>query len=79
MGPSVNQSSLALKGGIGIRAMADIAKLAGKDGSIYKKAAKLYLDAWERLASAGKTHQHLVQSYGDAESWMLAYNLFAEQ
>lgn len=79
MGPALNQSSLALKGGIGIRAMAEIAKLVGRDGEIYEKASALYLDAWEQLSTSRKKINHLVLSYGNETSWMLAYNLYAEQ
>jgi len=79
MGPAANQSSLALKGGIGIRAMAEIARLVNKDGDLFEKASKLYLEGWEKLSTSKSRDKHLLFSYGDTSSWMLGYNLYAEQ
>ncbi|KAK9895539.1 DUF1793-domain-containing protein [Cystobasidium minutum MCA 4210] len=79
MGPAVNQSSLALKGGIGIRAMAEIARLVDRNGTVFETAANLYFSAWEKLATSRKRSKHLVLSYEKGSSWMLAYNLYAEQ
>jgi hypothetical protein len=79
MGPAANQSSLALKGGIGIRAMAEIARLTNHDGTLFENAAKMYIEAWEKLATSKSRTKHLVLSYGKDASWMLAYNLYAEQ
>jgi hypothetical protein len=79
MGPAANQSSLALKGGIGIQAMAEIARLVGESGDRYANAAKLYITAWEKLATSRNHDRHLMLSYGNESSWMTAYNLYAEQ
>lgn len=79
MGPAGNRSSLALKGGIGIHAMAEISNLVGRDGSVFRQAAQLYMQAWEKLSTSTSIDKHLVFSYGHDSSWMLAYNLYAEQ
>lgn len=82
MGPITNSSSLALKGGIGIRAMADLAEGVGRDGRKYRKAAKRYIQAWEKLATS-KTDEngrkHLLLEYNKQDTWVLAYNLFADR
>ena len=82
MGPITNSSSLALKGGIGVRAMADLAEGAGRDGSEYRKAAKRYIAAWQKLATSETEEngrQHLMLEYNKQDTWVLAYNLFADR
>lgn len=91
MGPIANSSSLALKGGIGIYAMGEIADLAGRNGTSYRNIARRYIAAWRKLATASSTTKsgkhsnarpkakHLMLSYHQPESSMLAYNLYAEK
>ncbi|KAI0265444.1 DUF1793-domain-containing protein [Gloeopeniophorella convolvens] len=79
-GSLANQTNLAIKGIIGIRAMAQIANMLGDalQSQNYTIIATSYASQWENFAlSSDKTH--LTLSYGDDSSWGLAYNLFADK
>ncbi|ODA78533.1 hypothetical protein RJ55_05914 [Drechmeria coniospora] len=74
-----NQTNLALKGIIGIRAMADISELVGdrQDAHEYESVSRSFVVKWLEygLARDG-THAKLAYSwYG---SWTTLYNLFAD-
>jgi Domain of unknown function (DUF1793) len=74
-----NQTNLALKGIIGIRAMADLADIAGNDADAkyYRNISKTYISKWEEFAvSRDGTHPKL--SYTWYGSWTTIYNLFAD-
>lgn len=74
-----NQTNLALKGIVGIRAMADLSKLAGDDGDAqrYRDIASSYVEKWLGYGlSRDKTHAKL--SYTWYGSWTTLYNLFAD-
>jgi hypothetical protein len=120
MGPITNSSSLALKGGIGIYAMGELADLVGRDGTIYRTAGQEYIMKWRRFATSAShsrnavsdesnkkkkkrknkkdkdkkkkkkkkkkkqphrdpVPKHLLLSYDEQDTWMLAYNLYAEK
>ncbi|KAM5543283.1 hypothetical protein V8D89_003157 [Ganoderma adspersum] len=79
-GSLANQTNLAIKGIIGIQAMAEIAKLNGDDAkaSNYSLIAASYVQKWQKLAVSADG-SHLTLSYGDSNSWGLAYNLYADK
>ncbi|KAI1319187.1 DUF1793-domain-containing protein [Xylariaceae sp. FL0255] len=74
-----NQTNLALKGIIGIKAMSDIAAIAGEesDAKRYGKIADEYIEKWQDYGlSRDKTHAKLAYTwYG---SWTTLYNLYAD-
>ncbi|KAL7625591.1 hypothetical protein AAE478_004811 [Parahypoxylon ruwenzoriense] len=74
-----NQTNLALKGIIGIKAMSEIANVAGKDAESkwYSNVADEYIDKWQDFGlSRDKTHAKLAYTwYG---SWTTLYNIFAD-
>lgn len=74
-----NQTNLALKGIIGIRAMSEIADLLGEteDASYYRDTADEYIAKWQEYGiSRDKTHAKLAYTwYG---SWTTIYNLYAD-
>ncbi|VDC02380.1 unnamed protein product [Peniophora sp. CBMAI 1063] len=79
-GSLANQTNLAIKGIIGIRAQAEIESLLGNSAtsSNYSSIASSYVSQWQNLAlSSDKTH--LTLSYGDSNSWGIAYNLYADK
>ncbi|KAJ5248318.1 hypothetical protein N7497_008379 [Penicillium chrysogenum] len=80
-GPLANQTNLALKGMIGIQAMAVIANMTGHtaDAADYSRIAKDYITQWQDLAIAkGANPPRTTLSYGDTASHGLLYNLFAD-
>ncbi|KAI8964877.1 DUF1793-domain-containing protein [Daldinia sp. FL1419] len=74
-----NQTNLALKGIIGIKAMSEIANVVGEtaDSKWYSNVADEYIDKWQDFGlSRDKTHAKLAYTwYG---SWTTIYNLFAD-
>ncbi|KAI1098532.1 DUF1793-domain-containing protein [Jackrogersella minutella] len=74
-----NQTNLALKGIIGIKAMSEIANVVGKeaDSVWYSKVADKYIDKWQGFGlSKDKTHAKLAYTWHG--SWTTLYNLFAD-
>ncbi|KAF8595372.1 DUF1793-domain-containing protein [Ceratobasidium sp. AG-I] len=78
-GHLANQTNLAIKGIIGIRAMSEIATILGKtdDATKYKDIATSYVSKWQKLAASNEGH--LVLNYGSPSSWGMAYNLYADK
>jgi hypothetical protein len=74
-----NQTNLALKGIIGIRAMSELSELMGEmdDAKYYRNISDVYIKKWEEYGkSRDGTHAKLAYTwYG---SWMTIYNLFAD-
>ncbi|KAK2045286.1 DUF1793-domain-containing protein [Colletotrichum somersetense] len=74
-----NQTNLALKGIIGVKAMAEIANVLGKtdDSKYYTDIASEYIDKWQDFGiSRDGTHAKLAYTwYG---SWTTIYNLYAD-
>jgi hypothetical protein len=74
-----NQTNLALKGIIGIKAMSEIADLVGNDADAkhYRSIAAEYIDKWQEYGiSRDQTHAKLAYTwYG---SWTTIYNLYAD-
>ncbi|KAI0770848.1 DUF1793-domain-containing protein [Irpex lacteus] len=79
-GSLANQTNLAIKGIIGIKAMAAIADLVGDSArsSNYSNIASSYVQQWQKFATSS-TVKHLTLSYGDDSSWGLTYNLYADK
>ncbi|KAI1172303.1 DUF1793-domain-containing protein [Nemania sp. FL0916] len=74
-----NQTNLALKGIIGIKAMSGIAEMVGEDNDAkhYGRIADEYVEKWQEYGlSRDKTHAKLAYTwYG---SWTTLYNIFAD-
>lgn len=79
-GTLVNQTNLAIKGIVGIGAMAKIADLVGDDtkSNNYSSIASDYVSQWQNMAFSDDKN-HLTLSYGDSSSWGLSYNLYADK
>ncbi|ORY71741.1 uncharacterized protein BCR38DRAFT_328936 [Pseudomassariella vexata] len=74
-----NQTNLALKGIVGIRAMSDMANLVGDtaDAAKYRRIADDYIAKWQDYGiSRDQTHAKL--SYTWQGSWTTLYNLYAD-
>ena len=73
------QTNLALKGIIGIKAMAGIAEIANQkeDVEIFNNISRTYIAKWEQYGiSRDKTHAKVAYNwYG---SWTTTYNLYAD-
>ncbi|KIV80017.1 hypothetical protein PV11_07551 [Exophiala sideris] len=73
------QTNLALKGIIGIKAMAGLAKITDnhEDYKTYNNISKVYIAKWEEYGiSRDKTHAKL--AYDWFGSWTTTYNLYAD-
>lgn len=78
-GTLANQTNLALKGIIGLKAMSEISRLTGNADS-FGTTAEDYLAKWQTYAINNDTAvPHTTLSYGDADSHGLLYNLYADK
>jgi hypothetical protein len=80
-GSLVNQTNLALKGIIGIEAMARIASVTGNSAQAlnYTKISHAYMEQWQTLGIAhDATPPHATLSYGRNETHGLLYNVYAD-
>jgi len=75
-----NMTNLAVKGIIGVRAMAGISQALGKDddAAAFTNAASTLASSWQSLALS-QDGSHLVAAYGNDQSWTLPYNLYADR
>ncbi|KAI9447112.1 hypothetical protein BJY52DRAFT_375069 [Lactarius psammicola] len=73
-----NQTNLAIKGIIAIKAMSNMSSIVNQAADVdkYSRAAVSLYAQWKSLALA--SNQHLLATYGQADSWTLGYNLFAD-
>lgn len=81
-GSAANQTNLAIKGIIGIEAMAQIANRTGNivDGQNYTRIAHDYITRWQKLAiNYNANPPHTTFQYGNASSYGLLYNLFPDR
>ncbi|KAH9017578.1 hypothetical protein EDB85DRAFT_2076084 [Lactarius pseudohatsudake] len=71
-------TNLAIKGIIAIEAMSKMSSVVKQtaDADKYSNTAARLYSQWKSLALA--SDQHLVATYGEAVSWTLGYNLFAD-
>ncbi|KAE9368523.1 DUF1793-domain-containing protein [Stipitochalara longipes BDJ] len=77
-----NQTNLALKGIIGIEAMASIANLTGQadDGAKYSNISHTYVSKWQSLGIAfNATPPHTTLSYNQNDTHGLVYNLYSDR
>ncbi|KLO07712.1 DUF1793-domain-containing protein [Schizopora paradoxa] len=76
----VNQTNLALKGVIGIGAMAKISDYLKEsdDASIYSSKAESYIQQWQSMAIS-QNQTRLLASFGNEDSTGLMYNLYADK
>jgi len=80
--PHRNQTNLALKGILGIEAMAQIANRTGHSaaGANYSSIAHDYITKWQTLGFAlDAKPPHATLSYGQNSTWGLLYNLFMDK
>ena len=78
-GTLANQTNLALKGIIGLRAMSEIAKLTANEDK-YGATAQDYLNQWKGFGiNDDADTAHTTLSYGDNASHGLLYNLYADR
>ncbi|KAI0375561.1 DUF1793-domain-containing protein [Pilatotrama ljubarskyi] len=79
-GQLANQTNLAIKGIVGIKAMSEIAAIAGDSAksSSYSSTAEQLAQQWQKLAMASDG-SHLTLAYGNSSSWGLTYNLYADK
>ncbi|EKD21070.1 uncharacterized protein L3040_000892 [Drepanopeziza brunnea f. sp. 'multigermtubi'] len=75
-----NQTNLALKGIIGIRAMSEIAELVGEaeDAKFYRNVSETYIKIWEEDYAISSDGTHAKLAYTWFGSWTTLYNLFAD-
>lgn len=73
------QTNLALKGIIGINAMADLADIIGKDvdASYFRNISTTYVEKWEEYGMS-RNGMYATLSYDWYGSWTTLYNLFAD-
>jgi len=80
-GSLANQTNLALKGIIGINAMAVIANMTGHaaDGANYTALAQSYISQWQGFGIARDANPpHTTLAYGQNDTHGLLYNLWAD-
>lgn len=79
-GHLANQTNLAIKGIVGIGAMAQIASLLGDEekASNYSAIAASYVTQWQQYAMS-TSGDHLTLQYGESDTWGLSYNLFGDK
>ena len=80
-GPAANQTNLAIKGIIGIGAMAKIANLTGNtaDGANYTNIATSYIPQWIGFCNDTTANPpHTEFNYNNESSYSLLYNIFGD-
>jgi len=75
-----NQTNLALKGIIGIRAMSEISELVGEtaDAKYYRNISEAYVKQWQEEFAISRDGTHAKLAYTWFGSWTTLYNLFAD-
>jgi len=75
-----NQTNLALKGIIGIRAMSEIAEVVGEteDAKYYRNVSETYIKKWQEDFAISRDGTHAKLAYTWFGSWTTLYNLFAD-
>ncbi|KAI0267828.1 hypothetical protein BC834DRAFT_60087 [Gloeopeniophorella convolvens] len=74
-----NQTNLAVKGIIALKAMSVMSASAGveSDSSKFSSVATSYINQWKELALG--SDNHVLAQYGNESSWSLAYNMFVDK
>ncbi|KAI9721680.1 MAG: hypothetical protein M1828_005048 [Chrysothrix sp. TS-e1954] len=81
-GALANQTNLAIKGIIGIQAMAQIANRTGhaEDGANYTNIAQSYVTQWQSLGiNTAANPPHATLAYGMNDTHGLLYNVFGDK
>ncbi|OKL58620.1 hypothetical protein UA08_06168 [Talaromyces atroroseus] len=81
-GSLANQTNLAVKGMIGIKAMSVIASATGDSSSAsnYSSIASDYITQWQTLGiNSAANPPHATLAYGSDDTWGLLYNLFGDK
>lgn len=80
LGSLENQTNLAIKGIVGLQAMAEIADVAGNSGDAanFSAISTSYYQSWEELA-IDPTGTHTVLAYQWRSSWGLLYNSYPDK
>jgi hypothetical protein len=75
-----NQTNLALKGIIGIRAMSELSELVGEkeDAKYYLEVSERYIKRWHDEFAISRDGTHAKLAYTWYGSWTTLYNLFAD-
>ncbi|KAH9927248.1 uncharacterized protein B0H18DRAFT_1084773 [Fomitopsis serialis] len=79
-GPLANQPNLAIKGIIGVKAMAEMVELAGNASAAadYSATASSYVSQWQEL-SAASNGEHLTLAVWDVLVSDITYNMYADK
>lgn len=78
-GSLANQTNLALKGIIALKAMGEIGSLTGNNLS-YGDTADAYLPQWVAYGlNNASSPPHTMLDYNDPDSWGILYNLYADR
>ncbi|EAQ84675.1 hypothetical protein CHGG_08689 [Chaetomium globosum CBS 148.51] len=78
-GTLANQTNLAIKGIIGLKAMSQIAQLTNNDDA-FGEVADRYLEGWKGFGINSQANPpHTTLSYGNANSHGLLYNIYADK
>jgi hypothetical protein len=79
-GALANQTNLAIKGIVGIKAMSVIWGILGNTAQEqnYSSIAESYVPQWQGFAQS-TTGPHLTLAYGEENTWGLSYNLFGDK
>ncbi|KAL1944830.1 hypothetical protein VTO73DRAFT_2450 [Trametes versicolor] len=77
---AANMTNLAIKGIIGVQAMAEISNVLSEeaDSKRYSNEATTLMQQWQSLALSFD-QQHFLGVYGNQTSWALMYNLYADR
>ncbi|KAI0665951.1 hypothetical protein C8Q78DRAFT_1062280 [Trametes maxima] len=77
---TANMTNLAIKGIIGVKAMAEISRALGEDSDAqqYDSHAAALVGSWQSLALS-TDQKHLLGAYGNPSSWALMYNIYADR
>ncbi|KAI0358680.1 DUF1793-domain-containing protein [Trametes cingulata] len=77
---NANMTNLAIKGIIGVKAMAEISRALGEDfdAQQYESHAAALVGQWQSLALS-TDQKHILGTYGNQQSWALMYNLYADR
>ncbi|KAL7281458.1 hypothetical protein ACG7TL_004773 [Trametes sanguinea] len=77
---NANMTNLAIKGIIGVKAMAEISRALGQDvdAQQYDSHASALVGSWQSLATSADQN-HILGFYGNQQSWALMYNIYADR
>ncbi|KAI9067393.1 DUF1793-domain-containing protein [Trametes sanguinea] len=77
---NANMTNLAIKGIIGVKAMAEISRALGQDvdAQQYDSHASALAGSWQSLATS-VDQKHILGFYGNQQSWALMYNIYADR